>query len=209
MEETEKSGVRKQNTRSTFFKRWWIPLVLVVLLAAVAYVILADTGKAKLGSSRSEHGTPSPAFPVVAVEAKKAHFNIYATGLGSVTPVQTVIVRTQVDGQLMEVHFDEGQIVNQGDLLARIDPRPFEVQLLQAEGQMVRDQALLVEKLASAFSIPVAPLRATPPPIPVGVPSELLERRPDIAGSERRMAAGGPHPPCPGLRISLERRLIC
>jgi membrane fusion protein, multidrug efflux system len=143
MEEIEKSGVTKQNNRSTFSKRWWIPLVLVALLGTAAYVFWLHPGKVGPGSSRSEHETPSPAIPVVAVEAKKADFNIYATGLGSVTPVQTVIVKTQVDGQLMEVHFDEGQIVNQGDLLASIDPRPFEVQLLQAEGQMAHDLALL------------------------------------------------------------------
>jgi multidrug efflux system membrane fusion protein len=81
--------------------------------------------------------------PVVAVEAKKTGFNVYITGLGSVTPLNTITVRTRVDGQLMEVLYREGQIVKDGELLARIDPRPFEVQLTQAEGQMARDVAQL------------------------------------------------------------------
>jgi multidrug efflux system membrane fusion protein len=79
----------------------------------------------------------------VAAEAKKASFNVYINGLGSVTPVNTITVHTRVDGQLMEVLYREGQIVSLGDLLARLDPRPFEVQLTQAEGQMVRDMAQL------------------------------------------------------------------
>ncbi len=82
-------------------------------------------------------------MPVVAAPARKGNIDVYIDALGTVTPRNNVIVHTRVDGQLMSVAFREGQIVKAGDLLAQIDPRPFEVMLTQANGQMARDQAQL------------------------------------------------------------------
>jgi RND family efflux transporter MFP subunit len=141
--ETVEEGKTKQNTQPIFFRRWWILLSLVLLLALGIYAVLGKFGRAQMGSTAPERKVVSPAIPVVAVPAKKADFNVYIIGLGAVSPVNTVTLRTRVDGQLMEVLFEEGQTVRSGDLLARIDPRPFEVQLLQAEGQMARDLAQL------------------------------------------------------------------
>jgi len=84
-----------------------------------------------------------PSVPVVAAQTRKGDIGVYITGLGAVTPIYTVTVKSRVDGQLMQVHYKEGDIVHQGDLLVEIDPRPYQVQLTQAEGQLIRDQALL------------------------------------------------------------------
>jgi multidrug efflux system membrane fusion protein len=82
-------------------------------------------------------------IPVVTAQARKGDQPIYLTGLGSVTPRNTVTLHTRVDGQLFSVTVREGQMVSEGDLIAQIDPRPFEVALTQAEGQFDRDKAIL------------------------------------------------------------------
>jgi multidrug efflux system membrane fusion protein len=80
---------------------------------------------------------------VTTVAAKVADINMYLNAIGTVIPRSNVIVRTRIDGQLMRVLFNEGQYVKQGELLAEIDSRPYQVQLTQAQGQLAKDQALL------------------------------------------------------------------
>jgi multidrug efflux system membrane fusion protein len=82
------------------------------------------------------------AIPIVAAKASVGNLPVILTGLGTVTPTDVVTVKTRVSGHLISVGFREGQMVNQGDLLAEIDSRPYEVQLMQAEGQLARNNAL-------------------------------------------------------------------
>jgi multidrug efflux system membrane fusion protein len=125
--------------------RWrpWLWLVVLAALAAgyFAYQRLAPAPAAQPPGA----GRPGPAgpTPVVAVPARTSDIDVFLTGLGTAAPLRTVAVKSRVAGQLMRVLFEEGKIVKEGQLLAEIDPRPFQVQLTQAEGQMARDRALL------------------------------------------------------------------
>jgi multidrug efflux system membrane fusion protein len=81
--------------------------------------------------------------PVVVATAQKGDLPVYFNGLGTATAFNTVTVRSRVDGQIVKINFTEGQTVHQGDALVEIDPRPYQVQLEQAEGQLAKDQAQL------------------------------------------------------------------
>ena len=116
---------------------------LVVLLAAAggyAWLQKKDEPKAAVPAKGPGKGGPTP---VVAAPARSGEIDLIINGLGTVTPLRTVTVRSRVDGELMKVLFQEGQAVKEGQLLAEIDPRNFQVQLEQAQGQLAKDQALL------------------------------------------------------------------
>ncbi|MGD0438014.1 MAG: MdtA/MuxA family multidrug efflux RND transporter periplasmic adaptor subunit [Bryobacteraceae bacterium] len=131
-------------------KRW--PWLLVIVLAAAAAWLVARTNWISAASNGAKSTAPGRGrgpggagrlVPVVASEVRLGDMPVYLDGLGSVSPFNTVTVRSRVDGELVNVAFQEGQFVKQGDLLAEIDPRPFNVQLELAEAQKAHDEALL------------------------------------------------------------------
>ena len=134
------SGTRGKSRR-------WVWLILAIALCAAAYFLWpriklslpANAPPAAAGHKGKGFGT----IPVVSAKAQKGTIGVYLTGLGAVTPLQTVTIKSRVDGQLMKINYTEGQIVHAGDALLEIDPRPYQVMLEQAEGQLIKDQAAL------------------------------------------------------------------
>lgn len=114
------------------------PLITLIFLLGV--VGSSCGGDPKPGSARA---SVAPIVPVSVATAERRDVPYYLTGLGSVNAYYTVSVKSRVDGELMQVNFKEGQNVQKGDLLAVIDPRPYQVALEQAQAALFRDQALL------------------------------------------------------------------
>lgn len=123
-----------------------ILIVLACLVGVGAWIAHGRQGKTQLAKAPAAGDGPGGQLrpvPVVTSPVRSGDLNVYLTALGTVTPLSTVTVKSRVDGQLMRTHFTEGQVVHAGALLAEIDPRPFQAQLIQAEGQLARDQANL------------------------------------------------------------------
>jgi multidrug efflux system membrane fusion protein len=133
---------RRQSVRSRPGRSWR-------LLAGIGLLIVAIATTVWWVSSRQTQRVPTGRFagngpmPVVTAVAEKGNVDIVFKALGTVTPLNTVTVKTQISGQIVRIDFKEGQRVQKGDLLAEIDSRPYLLQLDQSEGQLLRDQALL------------------------------------------------------------------
>ncbi|MCE3231426.1 MAG: multidrug transporter subunit MdtA [Alphaproteobacteria bacterium] len=94
-------------------------------------------------SGNGDRQTGKPPTPVLAAKVRKGDVPLYLNAIGTVTPLESVTVKTQINGRILKVHFDEGQMVTKGQLLIDIDPLPYEALLKQYQGQLVRDEALL------------------------------------------------------------------
>lgn len=121
-------------------RRLWPRVIVICVVFIVAIALIAHFYES---DKPAKANVVPPTMPVVVATVRTGNMPIYLTGLGSVTALNTVTVRSRVDGELFNVTVREGQMVTAGQLIAEIDPRPFEVQLIQAQGQKERDEATL------------------------------------------------------------------
>ena len=143
-------GTRSAATAAPTKSRWWVWIVVLGVIALGGWYYYSSRNASQAAgagapgaSSKGKGGSGAGGLvvPVVVATAQRGDLPVYFNGLGTVTAFNTVTVRSRVDGQLVSVAFKEGQFVHEGDLLAQIDPRPFQVQLEQALGQLAKDQA--------------------------------------------------------------------
>ena len=141
----------------------WLALAAILALALGAYVWSRVASAQAASAAKAAAAKGPPPIPVVATIARKGDIGVYYSGLGAVTPLATVTVRSRVDGQLMSVRYREGDTVKKGDLLVEIDDGPYRAVLTQAEGQLIRDQATLDNaRIDLARYQQLVPLKAAP-----------------------------------------------
>jgi membrane fusion protein, multidrug efflux system len=128
-------------------RKWARTLILVAIaIALTGYLglrLFHGGGGGTAAGQANEGGNPSNAIPVGVGVVQKADFPVYLNGLGTVKPYETVTIRSRVDGEVIKVGFKQGQMVSQGDLLAEIDPRPYQAALDQALSKKASDEATL------------------------------------------------------------------
>jgi membrane fusion protein, multidrug efflux system len=124
----------------------WIWAVILILFGLLFYWIISQHEKSQqqtMGGGR--HGLVTGPVPVVPATATTGNLGVYLDAIGTVTPVYTDSITAQVTGVITAVHYREGQLVHKGDPLIDIDPRPYQAQLIEAQGALERDQNLLAE----------------------------------------------------------------
>ncbi len=129
-----------QRVRRRGLWRWLVAILIILLLGFLAWREIWPTLSP---SSAPAKGAAGPPQPVGTATAVSGNVRVIVAALGTVTPLATVTVKTQLAGQLQQIGFTEGQLVHKGDFLAQIDPRPYQAALEQDQGQLAKDQALL------------------------------------------------------------------
>jgi multidrug efflux system membrane fusion protein len=140
----EQSAVAKvQTQRQTFWRaRPWLWLALAALVGGAAAYVYSSHSRSMSRAASNAVLPPRPVLVHVA-QARIGGTGVYLTALGTVTPVSTVNISSQVTGQVVAVHYREGQMVHTGDALIDIDPRPYQAQLQQVQGVLDRDRGML------------------------------------------------------------------
>jgi multidrug efflux system membrane fusion protein len=128
-----------------WWRRWlfWVAAAALAILAVLLVYHFRSIAEKSSAGAKAKQQQASAAITVG--QSKTGDINIYVNALGTVTPVYTVTLYSQITGQVIAVHYQEGQIVNKGDPLIDIDPRPYESTLTQAEGTLEHDQGLLAQ----------------------------------------------------------------
>ena len=127
-------------------KRWilWTSLLLLLLLAVIVFMVI-HKNEAKAAAAKQALAAVKPSVTATVSTAAKGSIGIYLDAIGTVTPVYTASILAQASGVLTAVHYSEGQFVQKGDALIDIDPRPYQAQLLQAQGTLERDNNVLAQ----------------------------------------------------------------
>lgn len=125
--------------------KWWLGLAALLILAFLIVRHFRSVSEAK--NARAKANTQEAGASITTGQSATGDMNIYVDALGTVTPVYTITLYSQITGQVIAVHYHEGQIVKKGDPLIDIDPRPYETTLTQAEGNLEHDQGLLAEAI--------------------------------------------------------------
>jgi multidrug efflux system membrane fusion protein len=127
-------------------KRWflWTSLLLLLLLVVIIGVVI-HKNNVKAAAAKRALAAVKPSVSATVVTATKGSIGIYLDAIGTVTPVYTASITAQASGVLTAVHYSEGQTIQKGDALIDIDPRPYQAQLMQAEGALERDTNILAQ----------------------------------------------------------------
>lgn len=140
-ESADNEPERKPNPR----RKWYWAAALVLLLILAFLLVRHYRNEEKEEAAKKAAASKQQGASITAGESKTGDINIYVNALGTVTPIYSVTVYSQITGKVMAVHYTEGQLVNKGDPLVDIDPQPYEATLHQAEGNLEHDQGVLAQ----------------------------------------------------------------
>ena len=142
--------VQPQDSPPRRKRRWprWLAALILAVIAFVAFERWEKLAPGTVDATKPAGKTGAPPQTVRAASAARGDMPITIDALGAVTPLATITVKTQIAGKLMSVGFQEGQIVKTGDLIAQIDPRPYEAALAQAQAQLAKDTATYNQAVA-------------------------------------------------------------